>query len=261
MTVLAGVCEHGRIDALSPVALAEVVCVLDEDPDLAADVAHECLSTVRAAARARCHRVEVGAWAADDEAAVPGSDGLGLLVLSGMCVRRVGHGDRHAGELLGGGDLLRPWEEPGMLDSMPFATAWRVIEPLRLAVLDDAFLQRVAPHRRVVAALMARALQRSRACVVNLAIANESTAEQRVWMQLWHLADRWGRMTPAGVALAAPITHALLSDLVAIRRPSVTAAIGELERRRMVSRPLGRFVLHGAPPAERARLLRAGASA
>ncbi len=47
---------------------------------------------------------------------------------------------------------------------------------------------------------------------------------------LWHLADRSGRVTPDGIHLPLRLSHDLLSDLVASRRPSVTTGLARLKR-------------------------------
>jgi len=44
----------------------------------------------------------------------------------------------------------------------------------------------------------------------------------------WHLADRWGRVTPDGVLVELELTHGLLSRLTSLRRPTVSATLKEL---------------------------------
>ena len=39
-------------------------------------------------------------------------------------------------ELLGAGDVLRPWEDDVQFDPLPFGVAWHVHEPTRVALLD-----------------------------------------------------------------------------------------------------------------------------
>jgi len=47
---------------------------------------------------------------------------------------------------------------------------------------------------------------------------------------LWHLADRWGRMTPDGVHVPVALKHELPADLVCVRRPTATVALQRLAR-------------------------------
>jgi len=73
----------------------------------------------------------------------------------------------------------------------------------------------------------------------------------------WHLAERWGRVGPGGVLVPLRLTHRTLADLVGARRPSVTAALGDLSRRDLITRAGDGWVLQGDPSEP---LLLAGAS-
>ena len=69
---------------------------------------------------------------------------------------------------------------------------------------------------------------------------------------LWHLAERWGRVSRNGVILPLRFSHEFLAKLVGVRRPSVTSAISRLRHEGIVERrPDGSWLLHG-PPAGRA---------
>jgi CRP/FNR family cyclic AMP-dependent transcriptional regulator len=67
-------------------------------------------------------------------------------------------------------------------------------------------------------------------------IAHLPRAEHRVLLQLWHLADRWGGVTPEGTVLPLALTHDLLGQLTAARRPTVTLAVSALESEGYVRR-------------------------
>src|SRR3954470_2737823 len=64
------------------------------------------------------------------------ADAFGVLVLDGLLMRRVEMVGRASGELLGAGDLLRPWQDDGPSSTMPAETYWRALRPTRLALLD-----------------------------------------------------------------------------------------------------------------------------
>jgi hypothetical protein len=171
---------------------------------------------------------------------------MGLFVLSGFIARRVDRGGRYSAELLGPGDLIRPWdgEDPALL----LQVYWNVIEPSRIAVLDLAFASRLVRYPETASVLVTRTMRRARALAVQMAISHHFRLHHRVWLALWHVAGRWGKVTPQGVVLDMPLTHDLLSDLVAAHRPSVTVALSSLTEAGRVERVDHGWLLHGEPP-------------
>jgi hypothetical protein len=223
--------------------------VLREDPDLAEhlDPAERERATEHCVARTV--RVPRGRWAVPDPDGL--SDGIGLLVLDGLLLRRVGIVGRFGAELLGSGDLLRPWPGDEARGTMTQTTGWRALEPTRLAILDEAAAQRFAAYPPLTGRLVSRALERSRNLAVNMAIVHQARVNVRLHMLLWHLADRWGRVRSEGVLLPFSLTHTVLADLVAARRPTVTSALSELSRQGLViSREGDGWLLTGEPPGE-----------
>jgi CRP-like cAMP-binding protein len=75
---------------------------------------------------------------------------------------------------------------------------------------------------------MDRTMMRSRHLALGLAVLQQRRVEDRLLTLLWLLADRWGYVTGDGVRVAVPLTHGLLAELVAARRPSVSTALGKL---------------------------------
>lgn len=221
--------------------------VLDEDSDLAALVPHAQLQTARQASLAGVMELPSGWWDARVDAD-RAREGFGLLVLDGVLVRRVGFAGRFGAELLADGDLLRPWEYDGD-ETIGFETTWRVLSSARLAVLDTVWTERMARYTRVGPALAGRALSRSRRLAAMMAIAQQPRLDERLWMLFWELADRYGRVHSDGVHLDLPLTHEVLSHLVAARRPSVSGALTKLADQGRLSRNGRGWVLHGEPPA------------
>jgi CRP/FNR family transcriptional regulator, cyclic AMP receptor protein len=223
--------------------------VLFRDPDLAGSLEGERLRRAQRDLIAETMLALEGPWDPEQEAeGVRG--GIGLLLLDGLIVRRVGRTGRYGAELLGPGDLMRPWQHDGEDVTLPFDTRFRVIEHSRLALLDLRFAGRAALYPEVLSACVGRAMQRSRTLVVNMAIAHYPRIDRRLLMLMWHLADRWGRVTPEGIRIPLRLTHQLLADLVASRRPSVTSALQQLGREGRVSRIDDAWILHGEPPGE-----------
>jgi hypothetical protein len=223
--------------------------VLEEDPDLAEVLAEPERSLAVQSCLARTMIVSEGGWP-EVRRILSDEEGIGLLVLSGLLVRRVGVDGRFGAELLGPGDLLRPWQWEDAEPTLPVTTGWRVLERSRMALLDERFTACVGRHPKLAAPLAARALERSRNLAVNMAIVHQPRVEVRLHMLLWHLAGRWGVVGTEGVVLRLRLTHAILADLTAARRPTVSSALAQLHRREMV-RPLeGGWLLSGRPPGE-----------
>jgi CRP/FNR family cyclic AMP-dependent transcriptional regulator len=193
--------------------------------------------------------VKRGEWHADLPAR-----GAGLLVLGGLLIRRVGVNDRFGAELLGEGDLLRPWQGLESVGSMPSAADWRVLTPVRIAVLDERVTGRLTRYPQLSVALIDRALRRARALSTTMAIIHQPRVELRLHMLLWLLADRWGRVRVDGVLLPLALTHEVLAELIAVRRPTVSTALSELGRDRRVTRVADGFLLGGSPPGELAEI-------
>jgi CRP/FNR family transcriptional regulator, cyclic AMP receptor protein len=189
-----------------------------------------------------------GSWEVERSVAPEGT--IGLLVLSGLMIRRVGIDERMGAELLGEGDLLRPWQLELDASTLPLRTSWSVVEPTRIAVLDEAFMARVARYPPLVGALLGLAIERSRNFAVQLAIIHQARVDIRLRMLLWHFASRWGRVRTDGTVVPKRLTHAVLADLVAARRPTVTSALTRLSKQGLVHFDGEVWVLSGGPPRE-----------
>lgn len=246
----------GHVMPLGHSHVGDRVLVLDVDADLAAAVPEGRRERAVAASLAATEHVEAGLWGAGQAADFPG-DGFGLLVLDGFLIRGVGVDGRFGGEMLGIGDLLRPWQNEADQAILPTDLSWRVVLPLRMAVLDLAWATRMAAFPEIGAALAGRALERSRRLASLMAIVQQPRLDQRLWLLFWELADRHGRVHPDGVHIDLPLTHEILGRLVAARRPSVSSALGRLAAAEMLARGERGWVLRGPAP-DRAVVSRAG---
>jgi CRP-like cAMP-binding protein len=130
-----------------------------------------------------------------------------------------------------------------------------------VALLDRRVTALVGQVPELNTALFGRAMRRSRWLALHLAIRCLRRIDVRLLVLFWHLADRWGRVTPAGVVLPLPFTHDLLGRLVGAQRPTVTTALGQLADRGLVSRRAdGSWLLGLELPEELVRLDAAAAS-
>ena len=104
-------------------------------------------------------------------------------------------------ELLGAGDVLRPWEDDVQSDPLPFTVVWHVHERTRVALLDARFAMATARWPALAGAISRRHVRRARALSFQLAIAQLPRVDDRLLVLLWAMAERWGRVAPQGVRL------------------------------------------------------------
>ena len=193
--------------------------------------------------------VRTGAW--EPARAADGPEPLyGLLILDGLLTRRVRFGRRDCVELLGSGDLLRPWAGAAEGSSIDIDARWFVQVEARIAVLDRRFAQRVAAYPEIPAWLLDRAVRRTQWRSFHLAVCNVPSLQTRLRVMFWYLADRWGQVTPEGVRVPLELTHSLLGGLVGAHRPATTTALGELTAQGWIQRCAGGWILRGPRPPE-----------
>jgi CRP-like cAMP-binding protein len=81
-----------------------------------------------------------------------------------------------------------------------------------------------------------------------MAIVQQARTHIRIHLMLWHLADRWGYVSPEGTILPLRLTHEVLADLVAARRPTVSSALSHLVRSGLVRPAAKGWLLLGPRP-------------
>lgn len=223
------------------------MAVLDIDAELAVGLTPQQAAVARRAALADVLFAQGPRWAPPMEP--EGQPRVGLLVLDGIIARHVVIAGIGCTELLGSGDLLRPWDQEEGFPSIPLATDWDVVKPARIALLDEGFAEVMAQWPPIALNLLSRSVRRSQSLAIHLAITCLVGIELRLHVLFWHLADRWGRVEPGGVALPLHLTHETLGRLVRSRRSAVTTALGKLsERATVVRRADGTWLLCGDPP-------------
>src|SRR5918999_5679305 len=114
------------------------IALLDADPALGRLMAAEQLEQARRVLRVRNHIVEPGPWQGE-RLRDAGPEHVGLLVLGGLMTRELVLADNVSAELLGPGDLVRPWQAAGPERLVPYDVRWTAIEPTDLAILDRRF--------------------------------------------------------------------------------------------------------------------------
>lgn len=200
------------------------VDLLERDPELARAVPAPMRRSRNSTFSAGLLKLKRGPW--EPEAREPSPDHLGFLVLDGLLGRRVTVPERGRSlELLGQGDLFRPWQTVAASFER---LSWMVIEPAAIAVLDEQLAARAREVPQLLEEFTERALRRSRRLGVSAAISNTVGVEERLRLSLWQLTELWGLKASEGAVLPFRLSHQTLGDLVGARRPTVTLALRAL---------------------------------
>jgi CRP/FNR family transcriptional regulator, cyclic AMP receptor protein len=226
----------------------ETIRLLEVDPELGALLSPSRRSEAERELVVRTHRLSVGPW---DVSRLTGAsaDHMGLLVLDGVLSRELVVADHVSAELLGPGDLVRPWQSSSQTGLLPVQAIWSVLSTVTMAVLDRRFAAEAARYPEITAALLDRLGERSLRLATTQAISQLTRVDRRLKALFWHLAERWGRVSGDGVVVPLALTHRILGQLVGARRPTVSTALSDLaEREELVRRPDGSWLLRGEPP-------------
>jgi CRP/FNR family transcriptional regulator, cyclic AMP receptor protein len=163
--------------------------------------------------------------------------GAGLLIVQGALLRLLlSDGITVTSELLGPGDLVRPValeRDPGLFET---EVRWEAVTPVAAAVLGRQATERLGQWPEIHTVLLDRANERAHRLALNQAIGQLTGVDRRVLALLWHLAGRFGRVTPDGVLLPLPLSHRRLGELIGARRPTVSTALAGLTREGSVTR-------------------------
>ena len=74
------------------------------------------------------------------------------------------------------------------------------------------------------------------------------------WL-FWHLAERWGHVTPDGISVRLHMSHEVLDQLVGSQRASVTTGLRRIDQSGLIVRRAdGTWLLRGSPPDELAEI-------
>jgi len=123
----------------------ETVRLLEADPDLGSLLAEPRRADAERELSVRTYHVVVGAWDVSRLQSAS-ADHVGLLVLDGVLSRELVVADHVSAELLGPGDVVRPWQGGNRASLLPVDAVWSVLSPLTVAVLDRRFAAEVARY-------------------------------------------------------------------------------------------------------------------
>jgi hypothetical protein len=201
------------------------VSLLHSDPEFAACVPRDQMRLAERLLQLPQVRPEPGRWEPPSRTSwvAPVS---GMILVEGLLSRAVGVGSLSAIELLGPGDFVHPW--PAGDQSLPGGVYWMVHEPTRLAVLEGRFSEALRRWPSLIAVVTDRAALGAYRLAAQVAALHCRRVDERIVAVLWQLADRWGRVTTEGVVIPLQLTHRMLGQLVAAKRPTVSLALAEL---------------------------------
>jgi CRP/FNR family cyclic AMP-dependent transcriptional regulator len=239
----------GRSPAGGAPAATRCAPLLDLDRDLGRALTPEQRALARRHLLVRVVRMRPGPWPMDSPGPAATAH-LGLLVLDGLLGRELLADDIASLELLGSGDLIRPWEDRHEAELLRARPRWSALATTRFAVLDATVAARLAAYPAIYAELLERCITRTRRLAVTQAICQFNRVDHRLLGMLWHLAERWGKVTPEGIAIPLALSHRLLAQLIGARRPSVSTALASLVRSGALARAAnGTWILTGSPDA------------
>lgn len=216
--------------------------LLDADPDLADALP----APARAAIATFPVQVAVigkGRWR--PEADLAGRAPLGVLVVDGVLIRELKLGARVMAELVGTGDVLRPWDDTDLIPGDARA-CWQALGQVALVLLDGRVARLGGTYPDVTSELLARVLRRSRLLSYQQLITSYRDMERRLMALFGLLARRWGRVRPDGVYLPLPIRHHHIAAMISARRPSVSHRLTMLAARELVGRTEGGWLIDPA---------------
>lgn len=230
--------------------MAGRVRILEVDPDLGEELERPSFE----AARARCTAELViptggSSWptAADRPEA---AEQLGYLVVRGTVLHRLQLARRSTVDLLGPGDIARPWAGREDIAELVNPSRWQLLEEVELAALDRVFLQEAARWPELSVAIANRIGRRLRSLLLRLAVAQIPQLETRLRVVFWDLADRFGRVRREGVLLPLRLRQDVLAALASATRSAVNRKLAALQRDGILERVPAGWLLHAGPPAE-----------
>ena len=201
------------------------VQLLEADPDLGMMLSEARRAEAERELVVRTYEVPSGPW---DVTRLSGTSGdhVGLLILEGVLSRELVVADQVSAELLGPGDVIRPWQVQNRASLLPVEAVWSVLSPVTVAALDRHFAVELARYPEITSVLLDRFGERSIRLATTQAISQLTRVDRRLKALLWHLAERWGRVSGDGVIVPLALTHRILGQLVGARRPTVSTALG-----------------------------------
>ncbi|HET6550159.1 MAG TPA: Crp/Fnr family transcriptional regulator [Solirubrobacter sp.] len=224
--------------------------LLELDPDLGQLLPDDRRGAAERELRVRVTTFPIGEW---DGARLADADPahVGLLLADGVLAREVLLGDTVSTELLGPGDIVRPWHIEGPPQLLAVTIRWNALSPIRLGLIDRRTAAALGRFPEITAVIVDRLSDRAQRLTITQAISQLNRVDRRLLALFWHFAERWGRVSREGIVLPLVMSHRLIGELIGARRPTVSTALAELARDgQLVRRDDGTWLLTGEPVTE-----------
>jgi hypothetical protein len=167
---------------------------------------------------------------------------LAALVIDGLIVRELICGSAQHAALLGPEDIADIRAVNRGIER------WWALYQASVALLDSRLLFAARRWPALIGVLTNRLFDAARTQDALKGLLYLPHVESRLLALFAHYADRWGRMTPLGVAVDLPLTHELLGRLVGAKRPTITLALGTLiDQGKLARDQQGRWLLPVSP--------------
>jgi CRP-like cAMP-binding protein len=221
--------------------------LLELDDDLGLLIPESRRAAARKELQVEVHRLPSGPWSAA-RATDTNPEHVGLLLIEGVISREVVVADTISTELLGPGDVVRPWAVHAEATLLQLEIRWNALTESRVAMLDRRFAARLSQWPEVNSLLIDRINDRAQRLAVTQAISQMNRVDRRILALFWHLAERWGRMTGDGVLVPLTLSHRMLGQLVGARRPTISTAVAKLaEQDELLRRDNGTWLIKSEP--------------
>jgi CRP/FNR family cyclic AMP-dependent transcriptional regulator len=213
--------------------------LLQVDPDLG-DALPPAVRRATASFPIELTVIEKGRWspASDLSHRAP----LGVLVVDGVLLRELSIGPRVSAEVVGTGDLSRPWDDSDLIPSEA-RVSWHALDPVTLVLLDSRVARVGGHYPEVASELLGRSIRRSRLLAYQQLIASYRDMERRLMALFGLLARRWGRVRPDGIYVPLQLRHHHIAAMISARRPSVSHRLTRLAAIGLVARTEGGWLI------------------
>lgn len=204
-----------------------MVRLLDAEPSLARGIDLRALDDAREQLTVEVTRLAQGSW--EEASKKPASPlFLGYLILEGAFTREIVVSSRPSIELLGPGDLIRPWVVPDALEAMHVTDEWSLLSDGHVAIIGEDFHEQASDFPTILTALMDRVVGRARWLGFQVALSQLTRIDHRLILTFRYVSERWGVPAGRGVRIPIRLSHRSIAALIGARRPKVSSALTAL---------------------------------